>query len=124
MRILVTGSRDWTNRDAVNLALHKVLRDFPLEPITLVHGGCPTGADYLAHSFAHFSSRWIDEEVHPADWKKHGRAAGPIRNQHMVDLGADLCVAFPLGESRGTRHCMKAAAKAGIPVWNAAEVDA
>ena len=34
----------------------------------------------------------------------------------MVDLGADVCLAFPLGESRGTRDCMRRASEAGIPV--------
>ena len=43
---------------------------------------------------------------------------GHVRNHHMVSLGADLCLAFPLGESRGTRGCMAAAHKAGIPVRN------
>lgn len=56
-------------------------------------------------------------ERHPAEWDKHGKAAGPIRNQKMVDLGATVCLAFPLPGSRGTAHCMSAARKASIPVW-------
>lgn len=55
-------------------------------------------------------------EAHPADWRSCGRAAGLIRNQRMVDLGADLCLAFPLGESRGTWDCVARARKAGIEV--------
>ena len=50
------------------------------------------------------------------NWKNLGRKAGPLRNQKMVDLGADICIAFPQGESRGTRNCMKLADKAGIEV--------
>lgn len=34
----------------------------------------------------------------------------------MVDLGADLCLAFPLPDSRGTKDCMARAKKAGIKV--------
>jgi len=68
---------------------------------------------------------YAQAEVHRADWKKYGRAAGPIRNKQMVELGADLCLAFPdhpKGHgSRGTWNCVKLAQQAGIPVlvvWN------
>jgi hypothetical protein len=55
-------------------------------------------------------------EAHRADWSKHLRAAGVIRNQEMVDAGADVCFAFPTGEAKGTRDCIRRAEKAGIPV--------
>lgn len=116
-RILVTGSRDWTDREAIAHALLDV-RDQPRPGVpsrmVLVHGACPTGADAIADEWA---TAWGWEvERHPAEWETHGRAAGPIRNQKMVDLGADVCLAFPLPGSRGTRHCMGAAERAGIPV--------
>ena len=53
---------------------------------------------------------------HPADWDKHGKAAGMIRNREMVALGADICLAFPIGRSPGTRACIREAQRAGIPV--------
>jgi hypothetical protein len=34
----------------------------------------------------------------------------------MVDLGADLVLAFPLGKSEGTRDCIRRATAAGIHV--------
>ena len=55
-------------------------------------------------------------EGHPAEWRG-GRLCGPERNAHMVSLGADLCLAFPLPSSRGTRNCMRLAREAGIPVY-------
>lgn len=117
MRILVTGSRDWQDRETIGHALLDV-RDKPRPGVAsrmvLVHGDCPTGADAIANEWA---QRWgWDVEPHPADWETHGKAAGPRRNQQMVDLGADICLAFPLPDSRGTRHCMAAAGRAGIPV--------
>ena len=37
-------------------------------------------------------------EEYPADWKKYGKSAGPLRNQRMIDEGKpDLVVAFPGG---------------------------
>jgi hypothetical protein len=114
MRILVTGSRNWTNDEAILAAF----ADYAGQDVTLVSGACPTGADALAEEIAERFLGW-EVERHPADWDRHGKAAGPIRNQEMVDLGADVCLAFPLGESRGTRHCMAAAKRAGIPVVEA-----
>lgn len=115
-RILITGSRDWTDLTIIQNAITVHTLGKSKWRTTIVHGACPTGADYLAAKFA--LDKGLNVEAYPADWDKYGRAAGPMRNQRMVDLGADICLAFPLGESRGTRHCMKAAEKAGIKVIN------
>ncbi len=113
-RILVTGSRDWDDRKVIAEALVNagaILYDG--EPITLVHGACPTGADQIADEWA--SEQGLPIERHPADWSA-GRKAGPLRNQQMVNLGADVCLAFIKNNSRGAAHCSTAARKAGIPV--------
>ena len=80
--------------------------------ITLVHGDA-TGADRMAEDL--WRQTGMPVERHPANWRAHGRLAGPVRNRAMVAAGADLCLAFPLGESKGTRGCMREAARAGIP---------
>ena len=114
-RILITGSRHWGDAAAVNKALLDATNGMDRARVTVVHGNAQ-GADRHAGNAAEFYG--MNVEVHPADWNKHGKAAGPIRNQKMVDLGADICLAFPhpTFKSVGTRHCMKAAEKAGIPV--------
>ena len=128
LRILITGSRDYGSTHAERVRMRHML-DLALTPtttrnwywlaenVTVVHGGA-RGADQLAHALA--TELGMNTEVHPAAWDEHGKAAGFIRNQHMVDLVADLCLAFPLGiehgRSRGTQHAMAAAKKAGIPV--------
>lgn len=83
--------------------------------VIVISGGA-RGADALAHEVA--EQLGMETEVHVAEWYRYGRQAGPIRNDHMVSLGADVCLAFPLGRSVGTRHCMAAAEAAGIPVTN------
>lgn len=112
-RVIVTGSRDWVDRKAVEARL-LALHDLHGNDLVVVHGDCPTGADRIAKEFC--EQMGITQDPHPADWDTHGKAAGPIRNKKMVDLGADLVLAFPLGVSRGTRGCMGLAKNAGIKV--------
>lgn len=113
-RLLITGSRHWSDEFAVEAVLRLMHMREP--DAVLVSGSCPTGADAIAERL--WESYGGTVERHPADWDKHDKAAGPRRNQEMVDLGADVCVAFPLPGSRGTAHCMRAAEKAGITVRN------
>jgi hypothetical protein len=118
MRILITGSRNWSDVDKIREAIMDALPGIPYgDPArhTVVHGGA-RGADYIAAEIAHQLGLTVEE--HPADWEDHGKAAGPIRNQKMVNLGADICLAFPLGYSRGSWDCMFRAAMAGIPIEN------
>jgi ABC-type sugar transport system substrate-binding protein len=114
VRILVTGSRHWTDAQAVDHVLHRLWLAAP--DAVLVSGACPTGADRIAEEA--WESWGGTVERHPADWDRYGKPAGPRRNQEMVDLGADICLAFPLPDSRGTVDCMAKAAAAGIPVRN------
>lgn len=113
MRIIVTGGRDYNDQNTVARTLQYLyLAPFSKgDKPTLVSGGA-TGADRLAEQYARAYGWTV--EVHRADWKAHGRAAGPVRNQKMADLGADLLVAFPGG--RGTADMVRRARKAGIPV--------
>ncbi|MGA5820894.1 SLOG family protein [Kitasatospora sp. NPDC094028] len=110
-RILVTGSRAWSDRAQLEWALGAAL---VFRPIVIVHGGCPTGADAMAAAWAQRAG--VEVEAWPADWVRYGRAAGPRRNQAMVDAGARLVLAFLLPGSRGTADCVRRAKAADIPV--------
>jgi hypothetical protein len=112
-RILVTGSRDWDDVAVVMTALRDAANGLPRDTV-LVHGACPTGADALAEKVWLASGRPV--ERHPADWAGYGRYAGPRRNKQMVDLGADVCLAFIKGGSAGASGTAKMADDAGIPV--------
>lgn len=112
-RLLVTGSRDSADWELMVQTLWDASARFPSGAV-LVHGAC-RGADRMAaHVWAELLG-W-PTEPHPADWDTHGRRAGMLRNNHMVRLGADLCLAFLLPQSRGTRQCAEAAERAGIEV--------
>jgi hypothetical protein len=110
-RILVTGSRYFDDAVAVEQAL--VRAAFGRHDVVIIHGDAP-GADRLAKEAARIYG-WAVES-HPADWGRHGKAAGPLRNAEMAAAGADICVAFPLQHSRGTYDMIDKARKAGIPV--------
>lgn len=78
----------------------------------IIHGGA-RGADEGANDWA--GSEHVPARAFHADWRKHGNAAGPIRNQRMIDEGKpDIVIAFPGG--RGTADMVRLAEAAGIPV--------
>lgn len=121
MRILVTGSRDWTDRDTIYSALEEARGDVPHDQIVLVHGKCPTGADEIAAHYAEVMDWGIDP--HPAKWDKYGRKAGIIRNVEMVNavvavrhLEPVVCLGFIKDYSHGSTHCATYAGACGIEV--------
>ena len=117
MRVIVTGSRVFDDYRMIEQAL--LALEANLDPkwdwadITLIHGGA-AGADSMAAQVARELGWKV--EAHPADWDQYGKRAGYLRNQEMLDAGADMVVAFPIGESKGTRMMIDLATKAGIPV--------
>ena len=118
MRVIVCGSRNWDlSADvAESIVLRMIWRAAP-NRLTVVVGGCPTGIDRVFEVAARECG--ADVEVHEARWQEEGKAAGPKRNQRMVDLGADICVGFSedLRRSKGTSDCLSRALAAGIPVY-------
>ena len=109
-RVLVTGSRTWTDEEAIADALAGHWQD---GNALLVTGACPRGADEIAERI--WRSRGGLVERHPADWRT-GRDAGMRRNAAMVALGADVCLAFIRDGSPGATHAAHLAEQAGIPV--------
>lgn len=134
-RLLVTGSRDWTNREIVHSALsaHAAAAQHEDRDMIVVHGDAP-GADTLAKEWVAGAQMlgWpVHHEPHRVtgrEWSE-SRQAGHFRNQRMVDAGADACVAFLMPcikpgcrkfkglphESHGASDCAARALGAGIP---------
>lgn len=120
MRVLVCGGRDFSDypkvRDVLDSLMPPATDDMstwlPPPDTVIIHGDAP-GADQCAEQWVHVN--WCSVERYPADWEKHGRAAGPIRNARMLKEGKpDLVVAFPGG--RGTADMVKQARAAGVRV--------
>jgi len=126
MRVLVTGGRNYLDRDAVFRALDKLAKNHRYgtgnELITVIHGACcvkgePTnlrGADRWAQE-------WAQEREYaylgmPAQWGLHGDRAGPHRNAEMLTrFRPTNVVAFPGGS--GTANMIHLATKSGLVVW-------
>ena len=103
MRILVCGGRDFADIKMLDRVLGEIHSETPIT--ALIHGQA-RGADNMAAYWA--AQLGIPREAFPADWKAHGKAAGPIRNKQMLHEGKpDLVVAFPGG--RGTANMIKQA---------------
>lgn len=119
MRVLVCGGREFDDWDTLYSTLYEVFDNGvrPLnEPFTVIEGGAK-GADFLARVWAKYMSIEypVSFEEYPADWKSHGKSAGSIRNQQMLDQGKpDLVVAFPGGS--GTADMVKRAKNAGVKI--------
>lgn len=142
-RVLITGSRDACNPHPVDTALDRRLTQLrPGQRLVIVHGACRDkrgqlrGVDSHADAWARRAQRAghpVDIEPHPAEDFGPWPRCGPIRNRHMVTLGADEALAF-IGPctsprcrhpephpSHGATNCADLAENAGIPTrrWTA-----
>lgn len=118
-RIIIAGSRkfnDYKKMLAVldNLGIHLINSIDPVEIIS----GHASGADTLGERFA--KAYKYPLKLFPAEWDKYGKAAGPIRNEQMAKYAAEadrgMLIAFPIGESRGTKNMIKLAKQYGLEV--------
>jgi len=109
-RVGVTGGR--SNYDYIHI--HRVLKEI-LEPgDILVHGGA-SGVDSVSAQTAVYLGNAVEQ--HKANWAKHGKSAGGLRNQKMVDTGPDFVVQFAGGT--GTADMVKRCKAAGVRVIHA-----
>lgn len=116
-RILVCGSRHWTDEDTIRAALAA----FPSNTL-VIHGdngnaNYTRGADRIA---ARIAKELFDcaPLAFPADWDRYGLAAGPRRNREMAETRPDVVLAFhdDIEKSKGTKHMVGLARGMGIPV--------
>lgn len=115
IRILVTGSRAWLDENAIRLALEFHLQQFPMDRTAVLVHGAAAGADSIAaRIWSDWHKRWpwlfAEAESHPA----FSFPDPKVRNQHMVDLGAEVCLVFAREWASGSGHCARAARRAGI----------
>lgn len=123
-KVVVTGYRKWQSADTVFRVLDEVFKNPPGYGSynILAVGDCPTGADAYTRHWARVLRpgrvMLLEFEAH---WEQLGNAAGPIRNEAMLQMiRPDLVVAFLHRASKGAKGCHDRAAELGIPrfpVW-------
>lgn len=111
-RVIIAGGRFFNDYDLLRDKCDSFLQNKQMENIIIVSGHA-TGADALGEKYAQEKGHAL--EIYPADWKRHGRAAGPIRNAQMASI-ADAIIAFWDGKSRGTKSMIDLANKKGLQV--------
>jgi hypothetical protein len=117
VKVIVCGGRSfydeqWLKNELCDLVWQRGrFKDVPQQITVLIHGGA-RGVDTMAANFAIGCGLKLEE--FKADWERHGKAAGPLRNQEMLDAGPDLVVAFPGG--RGTADMVRRAKSVNVPV--------
>lgn len=109
MKVIISGSRTCTVMNQVV----KAIEESGFDITRVLSGGC-RGVDKMGEIWAQKMD--VAYEVHKADWNEHGKSAGPIRNQKMVD-NADALIAVWDGASRGTRDIIERARKKGLKVY-------
>lgn len=98
-RVIIAGTRTFDDYDLLCRSMDYYLQNIQ-EPIQILCG-LAKGADQLGLKYAR--EHGYEVRYFPAEWKKHGKAAGPIRNLRMVQ-NADALVAFWDGKSSGTKN--------------------
>lgn len=117
-RLLITGSRedcDIFMRDRIHYVLGSIAHKLCPEGGVLVNGDA-TGVDTCGAVYWRSLGPLYTTEEHEYP-RGMGRRGGPVRNQKMVDAGADLCVGFPIAGSRGTYDCAAKASAAKIDTF-------
>lgn len=109
MKIVIAGGREFNNYELLREKCDEIIDSNFAE---IVSGGAK-GADTLGETYA--KERGYDVKLFPADWKTHGRKAGPIRNLQMAEYG-DMLIAFWDGNSSGTRNMIENGKKLGLVV--------
>ena len=114
--ILIAGTRNYTHYETFCKKITDFLerKNISNNDIIIVEGGA-SGVDALAKRYA--LEHRIKYKEYKADWNKYGKAAGPIRNQQMVDIIKEnngMSIFIWDGKSRGTQDCIKRATEARI----------
>jgi hypothetical protein len=112
MRIVVAGGRDFNNYELLKERLNYYLQNLPKDKIVIISGAA-RGADSLGEQYA--SEHGLKCERFPADWDRHGRKAGILRNEDMAN-NSDALIAFYDGKSRGTGHMIGYCKRKGLKV--------
>jgi NAD(P)H-flavin reductase len=109
MKLIVAGSRGFTDYNKLCKSLDHLISKTPKEDITIISGAA-NGADKLGERYA--QERGLNLEKYPAKWE-NGKSAGYVRNVEMAKVATHL-VLFWDGISKGSKHMLDIAKEKGL----------
>jgi len=113
MKTIIAGSRNFDNYDLLRKVMSGPVNEAGISPTRIV-SDMVFGAETLGERYA--SDMELPIDPFPADWSKHGRSAGYIRNAEMAEY-ADALVAFWDMQSKGTENMIKQAKKHNLKIF-------
>lgn len=128
MRILVCGDRNWDDKEIIWDFLDGLTGAgwcLKPPPSTIIQGGAK-GADEYARTYREQRAVACNPDYLPTVetfyplWAEFGKAAGPMRNQDMLEKGKpDVVLAFHdnIHQSKGTKDMVDRAVAAGVPTY-------
>ena len=112
-RVVIAGCRDYDNYDEAKPYIDFYLSNIRKENDIVIVSGCASGADTIGERYA--KENGFEVEKYPADWKKYGKRAGPIRNEQMAKI-CDYVICFWDNKSSGTKSMIEFARKHKKPI--------
>jgi hypothetical protein len=109
MKVIIAGGRDFDNY----ILLREKCDELIESNLTEIVSGGARGTDKLGEQYS--KEKGFDLKIFPADWNKHGKGAGHIRNRQMADYG-EMLIAFWDGKSSGTKNMIENSKKLGLTV--------
>lgn len=113
-RVVIAGCRRYNDYEEAKEFIDLCLSEIRKEHTIIIMSGCATGADAIGERYA--LEKEVEIEKYPADWKKYGRRAGPLRNKQMAEL-CDIAICLWDEKSKGTKSMIGYAKKLGKPVY-------
>lgn len=109
IKLIVAGSRSIEEKEIIYESIDRMVKEhyFDAKSLEIVSGGA-IGPDRIGEQYA--ADRGLNVHSFPANWKKNGKAAGPIRNAKMAKF-ADALILFWDCESRGSKNMLENAGK-------------
>lgn len=106
MIVGIVGSRrrnTYLDKALIEKELLKLLDEN--KDITICSGGCKQGGDRFAEELA--LKYKLQKKIFPADWSKHGKAAGIIRNTDIALTSEILIACVSSDRTGGTEDTIK-----------------
>ena len=112
-KIVVAGGRTFNDLASMTVHLNALLKTKRLTHEIVIISGTARGADQTGEQYADNTGTTLLR--FPADWDKHGKSAGYVRNKAMA-AEADAVVVFWDGKSKGSKHMIDIAESSGLPL--------